>query len=437
MKRKRNWSQVLASLARVVLVCSVLSQGQASAQVTPRGTSVQRPVLNSAMRTYKTRYYSLCTDVGNQMIWEAAARLKAMAEEYARRTRGFSGAIRYRMPFYLFRNQADYLAAGGPAGTAGCFLRITRAGEFSVHRSGHLMAWLGERPTDRFWHTVQHEGFHQFSHMIIQGRLPVWLEEGLAEYFGESIWTGDSLVTGIIRPERLRKVQAAITGNKLLAFADMVTMSYREWSLGRHPHQYDQAWSMVHFLVHGDNGKYRLALVGFISDMAKARPLAQAFIRRFGTNMVAFEKRYARWWLGLLEEATRERYTFATVETLTSFLARATAQKQYFKNVEEFLQAAQRGEVKCNPKQWLPPKLLKDAAEQAGRLKVWSLQGLAISPKLVLSVPGGATFRGTFTVKANGDIVPKVTVTENKRTSSKGDLYISPIPGVLIKKPEE
>ena len=33
--------------------------------------------------------------------------------------------------------------------------------------------------------------------------MPTWLNEGLAEYFGEGIFTGDGFVTGVISPERL------------------------------------------------------------------------------------------------------------------------------------------------------------------------------------------------------------------------------------------
>ena len=59
------------------------------------------------------------------------------------------------------------------------------------------MAFAGEHITAYTWHTVQHEGFHQFAHAVIGGDIPTWLNEGLAEYFGEALFTG-----GRVRPRR-------------------------------------------------------------------------------------------------------------------------------------------------------------------------------------------------------------------------------------------
>src|SRR5690242_10590675 len=86
------------------------------------------------LKTYETRYYVIRTDLNEEQAKEAAVRMTRMAEEYVRRTQGFSGKITQRLPFYLFRHEEDYEAAGGPAGTAGVF-----TGE-------KLMAWAGDRP---------------------------------------------------------------------------------------------------------------------------------------------------------------------------------------------------------------------------------------------------------------------------------------------------
>src|SRR5436190_20491182 len=65
------------------------------------------------LRVYETKYYTIHTDLSEDDARECAIRMTKMAEEYRDRTRDFAGAVRSRLPFYLYRNQIDYLAAGG------------------------------------------------------------------------------------------------------------------------------------------------------------------------------------------------------------------------------------------------------------------------------------------------------------------------------------
>jgi hypothetical protein len=48
-----------------------------------------------------------------------------------------------------------------------------------------LMAYVPAGASALGWHVVQHEGFHQFVAQVIRGDMPIWANEGLAEYFGE------------------------------------------------------------------------------------------------------------------------------------------------------------------------------------------------------------------------------------------------------------
>src|SRR4051794_37544982 len=120
---------------------------------------------DAAMPRYETKYYILYTDVPPEQAQEAALRMSKMAEEYGDRTRDFSGAIRSKFPFYLFRAREDYIAGGGMKGTDGLF------------NGTALFAVGGERLTDRTWHIVQHEGFHQFAYAVIGGEKPMWINE--------------------------------------------------------------------------------------------------------------------------------------------------------------------------------------------------------------------------------------------------------------------
>ena len=93
---------------------------------------------------------------------------------------------------------------------------------------------------------------------------------------------------------------------------------------------YTQAWSMVHFLVHAEDGRYRQAFSEMIRDISRGRNPQDAFRARLGRNVEAFEKRYRQWWMQRKEDDSAGLYIKAVVQTLTSFLARAVSQGQRF-----------------------------------------------------------------------------------------------------------
>ncbi|MCK4602638.1 MAG: DUF1570 domain-containing protein, partial [Phycisphaerae bacterium] len=353
------------------------------------------------MKAYKTPYYTIYTDREIEMVREAAARMTAMAGDYRRRTKGFSKAVPKRMPFYLFSKPSDYHLAGGMRGSAG------------VYMGDKLMAMAPVGTDDFVWEIVQHEAFHQFAHKAVSDKLPVWVDEGLAEYFGCGIWTGDGFVTGLIPPRRMKRIQHHIKKDNILPFLEMITMDLRQWNRQMSHRNYDQAWSMVHFLIHADDGKYEKAFAAFIKDIVRGRRWRQAFQARLGRDLEGFQKQYMQWWTSLPENPTAQRYTRAVVETLTSFLARASRQKMKFESVEEFFEAAGDGKIKVDirkaPRLWLPPKLLKDALKEAQNLEEWSLDVSRKRPGLILTQPDGTTFTGTFTLRLNR-ISVKVTV---------------------------
>lgn len=396
------------------------------------------PGLAAELKSYPSRYYLIQSDLPDaNAIREASARMTAMAEEYHRRTRDYSGTIQKRFDFFLFSKEKDYHDAGGPLGSAGVY----NAGKEA------LMAMADHGVSPQLWHVVQHEGFHQFAHLVIGGSMPTWLNEGMAEYFGEGIWTGDGYVVGVVPPPRLKRVQDAIRQQRIVPFVEMITMTAREWtgtvresykapvggSQGKPTDKprpgkagdvtpdagkgdqattnYDQAWAMVHFLVHADSGRSREALSNFITDVSRRRDWKQAFLDRFGSNVKSFEKRYCDWWLAQKPDASEELYIRTIVQTLTSYLARATIQGQTFANAEEFLTLARAGKLKCDPDQWLPPSLLAEVLRASRKWKdCWSIEVVGHYPRLILTWSKDKVYIGTFSAPGGKPTNVKVDI---------------------------
>lgn len=369
------------------------------------------------MQSYETPYYIIHTDIDIDEAREAAIRMTRMAEEYFQRTREFSGAIHQQLPFYLYRKSADYYAAGGFPGSSGIF------------NGEKLMAIAGEKTTSRTWHVVQHEGFHQFARAVIGGDLPIWVNEGLAEYFGIGQFTGDGFVTGVIPPERLKRVQKQIRDNKFRSIPDMMRLTHKEWNGALSISNYDQAWSMVHFLAHGDGDKYQPAFSGFMRDLGRGTPWMKAWEQNLGTDIEGFTNRWRDYWLGLDAHPTADLYAKARVAVLTSFLARAASQKQQFATFDEFFAAAQAGVLTAHEEDWLPPSLLAGAIKGVTSLGQWSIEnGPYKQQKLVCMFDETRRIVGSY--QLSGQRVAKVSVDIITPKSMVG----AP-PPVALKKP--
>jgi hypothetical protein len=342
------------------------------------------------LRRYETPYYFIHTDLDPPDAAEAVVRLKVLADVYRKRTRelGFTGRIDRRLPVYLFRNRTDYLATGAPPESAGAFL-----GDRLVVAAGGGPG--GAAPA---WHVVQHEAFHQFAAAVKGPDLPGWLNEGLGEYFGESLFTGDGYVTGVVPPWRAARVKDSIAAGAFGPMERLLRMSQEQWNEKVEVANYDHAWSVVQFALHGRGDDDGNALAAFVRATADGQAAADAWREAFGDRGV-FEREWRAYWESPPREGTPDRYAEAATAAVTSLLARAAAAGQTFDTFDAFLAAARDGALRCPAAQWLPPTLLSRALRWAPRDSTWSLEGGGDAPRVVLTLPGNSRWVGTFTVR--------------------------------------
>jgi hypothetical protein len=348
------------------------------------------------LKTYQTKYYVLHTDLDADGVREATLRITLMAEEYQTRTKGLAGTVGERLPFYLFSRRQDYEAFGGVPGSAGLF------------SGDRLMAVTSPTNPAGTWHAVQHEGFHQFVSVAIGGGIPMWANEGLAEYFGEGLFTGDQFITGFIPQGRLERMRQTFKRGKFKTLRDMMLLRPEVWNADLSHENYDQAWSMVQFLAHGEKGKYQSAFIGFLRDVSHHTNWEEAWVKNFGGDVQAFQERWEEYWAGLPENPTLDLYAEASVSALTSFYARAFAQRQQFESVDDFFAAAEAKRLKCSKQDWLPASLLTDALRRAPLVGEWSQVRKAGHRLLVCETPTGTVLEGSFVL--DGSRVDSVSV---------------------------
>ena len=359
-------------------------------------------VAQRGLKTYDSRYYQIYTDLDPQYVREIELRIERMAETYYQRTKAFAGQISERLPFCLFRTPDAYYAAGGIRGSGGLF-----DGE-------RLMIIAGESPSAITWQLIKHEGFHQFAHAVIGGEFPPWINEGLAEYFAESIFTGDSYVTGVIPPQRLARVRYWIAQGHTISIDDMMEMPHAAWNANLSITNYDQAWSMIYFLAHGDDGRYQSALNGLIRDTSRGVRWKQAWQRNFGGGTRAFEQKWLEYWKNMPENPTADTYARATVLKVTSFYARAFSQRQVYDSFDGFVQAARADQLRMHKDDWLPPTLLDEALGELKEAGTWQIREGAQRNEIVCTRPDGAELIGSFQIRSRRVREGSVKVTERR-----------------------
>ncbi|HZZ44719.1 MAG TPA: hypothetical protein VFE58_17415 [Tepidisphaeraceae bacterium] len=352
---------------------------------------------------YQTKYYEIHTDLTGDALREAELRMTKMAEEYRARTRMFFGAADQRLPFYLFRKAKDYYATGVPEDSSGVFTGTA------------LLALAGEKTDLQTWHVIQHEGFHQYVNSVIGPNLPIWLNEGMAEYFGEALFTGDSFVSGLIPPWRLTRVQESLKNNEFVPLKDMLGLPVEQWNAKLSVNNYDQAWSMVQFLAHADNGRYEHLFVSFISAVGRGKQWQTAWRESFGP-IEPFEARWKSYWANLPPDPTGPLYGQVAMRILTSFLARSYTQDQHFNTYSDFATALNSNKVQIPPDDWLPPSLATDALGLAKTLGDWTLNNdKGALPHLTLILKDNTQISGYFTLRRDGRIQSISAPIEGKR----------------------
>lgn len=230
------------------------------------------PAAADELRRFRSAAYDISTDLPDDQAREVADHMDAISVEYTRRFSAYGKRNAQPLRLWVFATREGYmefLAGHGvnAMGTGGMFFRTGSA-------SG-LASFLGNRPMEIMLQTLRHEGLHQVVYQRIGGEVPAWLNEGMAEWFSYALPARRGFVTGLADPAAVRRLKAAEANGGLIPLQELLTMSKSDWNArvttGAAGAQYDQAWSVVHFLAHGENGQYQ--------------HLLDALVRAFWTGM--------------------------------------------------------------------------------------------------------------------------------------------------------
>ncbi|HLL76868.1 MAG TPA: tetratricopeptide repeat protein [Pyrinomonadaceae bacterium] len=134
--------------------------------------------------------------------------------------------------------------------------------------------------------------FHEYVHLLTRaghgGRVPLWLAEGLSEYYNSyTLSDGGRRVRVGRAPKRraanLREARELLPLSALLT-VDHASPQYAEQE--KRAAFYAQSWALVHYIL---SGPLRRGLAGYVEMVAAGEPPVESFERAFATNAAATE----------------------------------------------------------------------------------------------------------------------------------------------------
>lgn len=234
---------------------------------------------------YRSKYYNIKTDLSVGDAKLMAEHMDATFESYWKLFAKLP--VRLQRPatleLYLFAAQADYMQvlqqrfnddATGSWGKC-----ISRGNSIS------LVGFRGQYELEQVKSLLQHEGFHQVAAHLFTN-LPTWANEGLAEVFEHGIVVDGQLILGDFPAHEQKRIIEGIDQHQAIAMGKLFTMGQSQWNdqvrTSDANMQYLQAWSLVHFMIFGQQGKYEANFLNFLVLLNRGIEWKTAFVAAYG-----------------------------------------------------------------------------------------------------------------------------------------------------------
>lgn len=178
---------------------------------------------------------------------------------------------------YLFENEQlyyDYLKSTWP------MLPYRRAYFFGNSYELAVYTSWGDK--------IQEDLRHEFTHGILHSTLrtvPLWLDEGIAEYFEEA---GDE--PGTVKRKAVERLSLAMSNGwkpsitRLEGLTEVADMGQSD---------YEESWAWIHFMLHGDPA-IRETLIGYLDDL-RTTPNPEPLSNRLDDTMLAATDRFSNY----------------------------------------------------------------------------------------------------------------------------------------------
>lgn len=174
--------------------------------------------------------------------------------------------------------------------------------------------------------------YHEYVHLLIDntsGNVPVWFNEGLAEYYSTfGIQEDRKVRLGELHPYHLDTLRAEkLLPLRTLFAVDPYSPYYNEGS--KRGMFYAESWALVHYLIQSNSGQRLPQLAKFLELIKADRPIEDAFKQAFQIEVEVLEKELKKYVAGhtfKMHVATFERKLEFDNELKVAPLTEAEAQ---------------------------------------------------------------------------------------------------------------
>jgi hypothetical protein len=240
--------------------------------------------------------YQVFAQSGGDMAWQVNQFMNQMLQQYSRYFSNWSLKAGARV--IVFSNAEDFRAyAVVPAtmvhgGLAGyCHLK--------TDEDGNTFYELVTYEHDNLWQVLAHEGFHQFLGYELGLDVPVWLNEGMAQYFETSYIAYGRLRTGLVNQSKLRVAQSLYRTGQALPVSELLQMD-RATFYANAQVTYPMSWALVYYLMTRDGSNYSYSRFHhYLQDLKFNRDGIASFQQRFGRDSSQWENDFQRYILRL------------------------------------------------------------------------------------------------------------------------------------------
>lgn len=186
----------------------------------------------------------------------------------------------------ICRNVKEYLKYGGPVGSAGYWNPAHQ--ELVFYDASRDSRAKSKRQAERDSYLVlYHEGFHQFIFNGLEGVSPdYWFNEGMADYFGGSVFYRGSKRMKEIMPNRWRipRIKGTVNNPKAWLPLDRLIKAKRPDFYNRNPQimsqMYAQSWALCYFLLRSSEAAKHEGWREIIPNYYKALKVEAARVKK-------------------------------------------------------------------------------------------------------------------------------------------------------------
>jgi Flp pilus assembly protein TadD len=151
--------------------------------------------------------------------------------------------------------------------------------------------------------------FHEYVHLLIENTMgttmPLWFNEGLAEYYSTLSISDDDRT--VLLGNLIGNHVLYLRRNKIVPLPALFGVDYNSpyYNEGNKMNVfYAESWMLVHYILQGDEQKRRPKLGKFIELLKARMPISAAFQQAFQTDLASFERDFRTYIQGAKYMAT-------------------------------------------------------------------------------------------------------------------------------------